>query len=47
MGECHRDWAGHLYLDRGDRNASVAALRRGINLGITHINPRESDQHRR
>ena len=32
---------GTWYIDRGDRNAAVAALRRGIELGMTHIDTAE------
>ena len=32
---------GTWYLDRGDRKKSVAALRRGIDLGMTHIDTAE------
>ncbi|MGY3622819.1 aldo/keto reductase [Bradyrhizobium sp. USDA 10063] len=32
---------GTWYLDRGDRKAAVAALRRGIELGMTHIDTAE------
>ncbi|SDP11247.1 aldo/keto reductase [Afipia sp. GAS231] len=32
---------GTWYLDRGDRTAAVAALRRGIDLGMTHIDTAE------
>jgi diketogulonate reductase-like aldo/keto reductase len=32
---------GTWYLDRGDRNSAVAALRRGIDLGMTHIDTAE------
>jgi diketogulonate reductase-like aldo/keto reductase len=32
---------GTWYLDRGDRNSAVAALRRGIELGMTHIDTAE------
>src|ERR1700709_2684964 len=32
---------GPWYLDRGDRKAAVAALRRGIDLGMTHIDTAE------
>ena len=32
---------GTWYLDRGDRKASVAALRRGIDMGMTHIDTAE------
>ena len=32
---------GTWYLDRGDRKAAVAALRRGIDLGMTHIDTAE------
>src|SRR5712671_1193815 len=32
---------GTWYLDRGDRNRAVAALRRGIDLGMTHIDTAE------
>jgi diketogulonate reductase-like aldo/keto reductase len=32
---------GTWYLDRGDRNAAVAALRRGIETGMTHIDTAE------
>jgi diketogulonate reductase-like aldo/keto reductase len=32
---------GTWYLDRGDRRAAVAALRRGIDLGMTHIDTAE------
>jgi diketogulonate reductase-like aldo/keto reductase len=32
---------GSWYLDRGDRKAAVAALRRGIDLGMTHIDTAE------
>ena len=32
---------GTWYIDRGDRNAAVAALRRGIDLGMTHIDTAE------
>ena len=28
---------GTWYLDRGDRKAAIAALRRGIETGMTHI----------
>src|SRR5438045_3083385 len=32
---------GTWYLDRGDRNSAIAALRRGIELGMTHIDTAE------
>jgi diketogulonate reductase-like aldo/keto reductase len=32
---------GTWYIDRGDRKAAVAALRRGIDLGMTHIDTAE------
>src|ERR1700726_2200547 len=32
---------GPWYIDRGDRKAAVAALRRGIDLGMTHIDTAE------
>ncbi|WP_298252344.1 aldo/keto reductase [Bradyrhizobium sp.] len=32
---------GTWYLDRGDRRAAVAALRRGLDLGMTHIDTAE------
>jgi diketogulonate reductase-like aldo/keto reductase len=32
---------GTWYIDRGDRNEAVAALRRGIDLGMTHIDTAE------
>src|SRR5882724_11008694 len=32
---------GTWYLDRGDRKAAVAALQRGIDLGMTHIDTAE------
>src|SRR4051794_7571669 len=32
---------GTWYIDRGDRMAAVAALRRGIDLGMTHIDTAE------
>src|SRR5438874_11926162 len=32
---------GTWYLDRGDRNRAIAALRRGIDLGMTHIDTAE------
>jgi len=32
---------GTWYIDRGDRNAAIAALRRGIELGMTHIDTAE------
>jgi diketogulonate reductase-like aldo/keto reductase len=32
---------GTWYIDRGDRRAAVAALRRGIDLGMTHIDTAE------
>ena len=32
---------GTWYLDRGDRSSAVAALRRGIDLGMTHIDTAE------
>jgi diketogulonate reductase-like aldo/keto reductase len=32
---------GTWYIDRGDRNRAVAALRRGIDLGMTHIDTPE------
>src|SRR5437764_15391946 len=32
---------GTWYIDRGDRAAAVAALRRGIDLGMTHIDTAE------
>jgi diketogulonate reductase-like aldo/keto reductase len=32
---------GTWYLDRGDRRSAVAALRRGIDLGMTHIDTAE------
>jgi diketogulonate reductase-like aldo/keto reductase len=32
---------GTWYLDRGDRHSAVAALRRGIDLGMTHIDTAE------
>ncbi len=31
---------GTWYIDRGDRKSAVAALRRGIELGMTHIDTR-------
>ena len=35
------DRTGHLVLDRGDRAAAIAALRRGLDLGMTHIDTAE------
>src|SRR6202165_3990230 len=32
---------GTWYIDRGDRKTAVAALRRGINLGMTHVDTAE------
>ena len=32
---------GTWYLDRGDRSAAIAALRRGIELGMTHVDTAE------
>ena len=32
---------GTWYIDRGDRKSAVRALRRGIDLGMTHIDPAE------
>ena len=32
---------GTWYIDRGDRRSAVAALRRGIELGMTHIDTAE------
>ena len=32
---------GTWYLDRGDRSSAVAALRRGVDLGMTHIDTAE------
>ena len=32
---------GTWYIDRGDRKAAVAALRRGIDLGMTHVDTAE------
>src|SRR5579859_6446949 len=32
---------GTWYIDRGDRKAAVAALRRGLQLGMTHIDTAE------
>jgi diketogulonate reductase-like aldo/keto reductase len=32
---------GTWYIDRGDRNRAIAALRRGIELGMTHIDTAE------
>src|SRR6266699_433799 len=32
---------GSWYIDRGDRKRAVAALRRGIDLGMTHIDTAE------
>ena len=32
---------GTWYIDRGDRTRAVAALRRGIDLGMTHIDTAE------
>ncbi|HWX07688.1 MAG TPA: aldo/keto reductase, partial [Bradyrhizobium sp.] len=32
---------GTWYMDRGDRRTAVAALRRGIDLGMTHIDTAE------
>src|SRR5450432_4354908 len=32
---------GTWYIDRGDRNSAVAALRRGVDLGMTHIDTAE------
>jgi diketogulonate reductase-like aldo/keto reductase len=32
---------GTWYIDRGDRQGAVAALRRGIDLGMTHIDTAE------
>jgi diketogulonate reductase-like aldo/keto reductase len=32
---------GTWYIDRGDRNSAVAALRRGMDLGMTHIDTAE------
>ena len=45
FGSTTRDVAvigqGTWYLDRGDRAAAVAALRRGLDLGMTHIDTAE------
>src|ERR1043165_9362869 len=32
---------GTWYIDRGDRKSAIAALRRGIELGMTHIDTAE------
>src|SRR6266404_9654674 len=32
---------GTWYIDRGDRKSAVAALRRGIDLGMTHVDTAE------
>src|SRR6516165_10701764 len=32
---------GSWYIDRGDRSAAIAALRRGIELGMTHVDTAE------
>src|SRR5712664_2571822 len=32
---------GTWYIDRGDRNSAVAALRRGVELGMTHVDTAE------
>src|ERR1700730_12160776 len=32
---------GTWYIDRGDRRGAVAALRRGVDLGMTHIDTSE------
>ena len=32
---------GTWYIDRGDRKAAIAALRRGVELGMTHIDTAE------
>ncbi|WP_213771451.1 aldo/keto reductase [Bradyrhizobium sp. dw_78] len=32
---------GTWYIDRGDRNSAVAALRRGLDLGMTHLDTAE------
>src|SRR6204780_2086346 len=32
---------GTWFIDRGDRKAAVAALRRGVDLGMTHIDTAE------
>ena len=32
---------GTWYLDRGDRKAAIAALRRGVETGMTHIDTAE------
>src|ERR1700716_4125879 len=32
---------GTWYIDRGDRQRAAAALRRGVDLGMTHIDPAE------
>src|SRR5438874_7139780 len=32
---------GTWYLDRGDRNRAIAALQRGLDLGMTHIDTAE------
>src|SRR5450432_4709571 len=32
---------GTWYIDRGDRKSAVAALRRGVDLGMTHIDTAE------
>jgi diketogulonate reductase-like aldo/keto reductase len=32
---------GTWYIDRGDRNSAVAALRRGLDLGMTHVDTAE------
>src|SRR5471032_819355 len=32
---------GTWYIDRGDRNSAIAALRRGVDLGMTHIDTAE------
>jgi diketogulonate reductase-like aldo/keto reductase len=32
---------GTWYIDRGDRNGAIAALRRGVDLGMTHIDTAE------
>jgi diketogulonate reductase-like aldo/keto reductase len=36
-----QDIQGTWYIDRGDRKSAVAALRRGIELGMTHIDTAE------
>ena len=32
---------GTWYIDRGDRKAAIAALRRGVEFGMTHIDTAE------